>query len=230
MTGKRSKIVAYRRTSTDDQLLGIEAQDRRVRQIALERGCRIVREFTEHESGGDNDRPELAKALAHARGVDAYLVVAKLDRLSRDAAFLMAVYDSGVPVIFGDLPEVDGSAAGRLILQVMASIAEFERRRIGERTREALAALKARGVRLGRPANLTPEGRARGVARAARGRTERAAREMAHLAPMAASWRAAGATLAEIAGRLNAEGYVTRRGGAWRPEQVRRVLARAAGR
>ena len=104
---KRSKIVGYRRTSTDDQRLGIEAQDARLRDIAQEKGCEIARLFTEHESGGDNARPELARALAHARRIDAYLVVAKLDRLARDATFLMTIYDGQVPVIFGDLPEVE---------------------------------------------------------------------------------------------------------------------------
>jgi DNA invertase Pin-like site-specific DNA recombinase len=220
------KIVAYRRTSTDDQLLGIEAQDARVREIAREKRCAIVREFLEHESGGDNARPELAKALAHARRVGAYLVVAKLDRLARDSTFLMSIYDGQVPVIFGDLPEVDGSAASRLLVQMMANIAEFERRRIGERTKEALAILKARGVKLGTPRNLTQAARLKGARHAAVERTARAVREMADVAPIAARMRAEGASLGQIAAHLNAEGYVTRKGTTWRPTQVKRVLDR----
>lgn len=225
---KPTKIVGYRRTSTDDQRLGIEAQDRRLEEIGREKSCEIARVFTEHESGGDNARPELLKALAHARRIGAYLVVAKLDRLARDSAFLMTIFDGQVPVIFGDLPEVDGSAASRLMVQMMANIAEFERRRIGERTREALAVLKARGVKLGTPANLTRAARLKGAHNAAVERTARAVREMADVAPTVARMRAEGASLGQIAAHLNAEGYVTRRGKAWRPEQVRRVLARAS--
>ena len=223
---KRSKIVGYRRTSTDDQRLGIEAQDARLRDIAQEKGCEIARLFTEHESGGDNARPELARALAHARRIDAYLVVAKLDRLARDATFLMTIYDGQVPVIFGDLPEVDGSAASRLMVQMMANIAEFERRRIGERTKEALAVLKARGVKLGTPRNLTHEARVKGARHAAVERTARAVREMADVAPIAARMHAEGASLGRIAAHLNAEGYVTRKGASWRAQQVKRVLDR----
>lgn len=105
------------------------------------------------------------------RRIGAYLVVAKLDRLARDSAFLMTIYDGQVPVIFGDLPEVDGSAASRLMVQMMANIAEFERRRIGERTKEALAVLKARGVKLGTPRNLTRDARLKGARNAAVERT-----------------------------------------------------------
>jgi DNA invertase Pin-like site-specific DNA recombinase len=220
------KIVAYRRTSTDDQKLGIEAQDRRLEEIARDRGCDVVRIFTEHESGGDCDRPELARALAHARRIGACLVVAKLDRLARDATFLMQVYDGQVPVIFGDLPEVDGSAASRFMVQMMAAVAEFERRRIGERTKDALAVLKARGVKLGTPRNLTQAARLKGAQNAAVERTARAVREMADVAPIAARMRAEGASLGRIAAHLNAEGYVTRKGTTWRPMQVKRILDR----
>lgn len=223
---KPDKIVGYRRTSTDDQLLGIEAQDRRIDEIARDKGCPIARVFTEHESGGDCERPELLKALAHAGRIGAYLVVAKLDRLARDATFLMTIYDSKVPVIFGDLPEVDGSAASRLMVQMMAVIAEFELRRIGERTKEALAVLKARGVKLGTPRNLTHEARLKGAKSAALARTAAAVTEMADVAPIAARMRAEGASLGRIAAHLNAEGYVTRKGTTWRPTQVKRVLDR----
>ena len=155
----RCTIVGYLRTSTADQLVGIDAQQTTVRRIAGDRGGAIVRTYVEHESGGRNDRPELDRAIRHARRVGAVLVVAKLDRLARDSGFLMRLYDGNVPILFGDLPEIDGSAASRFMVQVMASMAEFERRRIGERTREAMAELKARGVAFGTPANLD---RARG--------------------------------------------------------------------
>ena len=89
-------------------------------------------------------RPELDKALRHARRIGAALVVAKLDRLARDSTFLMQLYDGDVALIFGDLAEIDGSAASRLMVQMMANIAEFERRRIGERTKEALRSSRHR--------------------------------------------------------------------------------------
>lgn len=226
---KPTAIVGYRRTSTDDQLLGIEAQDARLEQIAGEKGVPILRVFTEHESGGFNERPELLKALRHARRVGAWLVVAKLDRLARDATFLMTVYDGQVPVVFGDLPEVDGSAASRLMVQMMANIAEFERRRIGERTKEALAVLKARGVKLGTPANLTHAARLEGARRSAAARSERAGREMADVAVIVAGLHAEGLSLRKIAARLNDQGEVTREGKSWGPVQVKRILDRARG-
>jgi DNA invertase Pin-like site-specific DNA recombinase len=230
MTSELSKIVAYKRTSTDDQRLGIEAQDEKLRTIARERNGRIVKTFVEHESGGDNTRPELDRAIRHARRIKAVVVVAKLDRLARDSTFLMRLYDGNVPIIFGDLPEVDGSAASRLMIQMMANIAEFERRRIGERTKEALAVLKAKGVKLGTPKNLDQAGRINGARKAAKLRTAKAIDEMADIAELAANMRAGGASLTTIAAALNADGGVTRQGGNWSPTQVKRVLDRAVGK
>jgi DNA invertase Pin-like site-specific DNA recombinase len=168
----------------------------------------------------------LDKAIKHARRVGALLVVAKLDRLARDSSFLMRVYDGDVPIMFGDIPEIDGSAASRLLVQMMANIAEFERRRIGERTREALAALKARGVKLGKPENLTREAQLKGSAAAATRRTIKAVEDMADVAPIAERLRAEGLPLQAIADHLNAEGYATRKGGEWSRVQVKRVLDR----
>jgi len=224
---QRTEIVAYKRTSTDDQRLGIQAQEEKLQQIARDRGARIVKTFTEHESGGDNERPELDKAIRHARRVGAMVVVAKLDRLARDSQFLLKLYNGNVPIVFGDLPEVDGSAASRLIVQMMANIAEFERRRIGERTKEALAMLKAKGVKLGTPANLHQAGRLKGALKAAKNRTAKAVDEMADVAETAAKMRAEGVSLAAIAASLNADGGVTRRGSSWSATQVKRVLNRA---
>ena len=223
---KPAKIVGYLRTSTDDQLLGIDAQRATLQRIAAECHAEIVRTFTEHESGGNPERLELDKSIRHARRINAALVVAKLDRLARDARFLLQLYDGNVPIIFGDLPEIDGSAASRLMVQMMANIAEFERRRIGERTREALAVLKARGVKLGTPANLTRAARLKGARKAAEARRDRAVEEMADIAEIASGMKAQGASLGRIAAHLNAEGYVTRRGKSWSPTQVKRVLDR----
>lgn len=221
-----TKIVAYRRTSTDDQRLGIVAQEATLNRIATERHCDIVRTFTEHESGGDIARVELDKAIRHARRINAYLVVAKLDRLARDSTFLMKLHDGDVPLIFGDLPDIDGSPASRLMVQMMANIAEFERRRIGERTKEALAALKAQGRKLGTPANLTNEARLKGSKKAAMKRIAKAIDDQTDIAEVAVKMRAENASLPQIAAYLNEEGYVTRKGGRWGPTQVLRVLRR----
>jgi DNA invertase Pin-like site-specific DNA recombinase len=223
----RCMIVGYLRTSTDDQLLGIDAQLEALQRIAGDRGCEIVRTFIEHESGGDNERPELVKAISHARRVGAMVVVAKLDRLSRDSTFLMSLYDGNVPIVFGDLPEIDGSAASRFMVQMMANMAEFERRRTGERTKSALAVLKARGVKLGTPENLTQEARIKGAKKAARKRTSQAIEEMADVTPIAVKMRSEGHGLQSIADHLNDEGYVTRQGGNWSATQVMRILNRA---
>src|SRR6185437_3073421 len=101
------KIVGYLRTSTDDQLLGMDAQQDRLRDIARRNSCDIDQVFIEHESGGNNDRPELDRAIRLARRLRATLVVAKLDRLARDQQFLMRLVDGNVPIIFGDLEDVD---------------------------------------------------------------------------------------------------------------------------
>jgi DNA invertase Pin-like site-specific DNA recombinase len=223
-----TKIVAYRRTSTDDQRLGIVAQEATLNRIATERNCEIVRTFTEHESGGDIARVELDKAMRHARRINAYLVVAKLDRLARDSTFLMKLHDGDVPLIFGDLPDVDGSPASRLMVQMMANIAEFERRRIGERTKEALAQLKRQGVKLGTPANLTREARLKGSKSASAKRVARAIEDQSDIAEIAIQMKSEGSTLHQIAAHLNDEGYATRKNGktGWSASQVRRVLKR----
>jgi DNA invertase Pin-like site-specific DNA recombinase len=234
-------IVGYLRTSTDDQLIGIDAQRDRLRDIARRKGADIAQVFIEHESGGKPDRPELDRAIRLARRLRATLVVAKLDRLARDQQFLMRLVDGNVPILFGDLEDLDATTPeGRMMLQVFGTFAEFERRRIGSRTREALKVLKGRGVPLGasRPEcrNLTAEARARGAAAAARARTARAIEEQSDVAAIAAGKRAEGLSLRRIADHLNAEGYPTRNGsvpdpdtrkGGWSAAQVKRVLDRA---
>jgi DNA invertase Pin-like site-specific DNA recombinase len=152
------QLIAYYRVSTERQGqsgLGIEAQQAKVQQMAAERGATVVAEFTEVESGRKADRPQLAAALAEARRLGAAVAVAKLDRIARDAELVLrlsreAAANGMAGFLFADLPDVDATtAAGRMVLTVMASVAEFEARRISERTREALAAAKARGVKLG---------------------------------------------------------------------------------
>lgn len=235
-------IVGYLRTSTDDQLIGIDAQRDRLDDIARRKECTIAQVFTEHESGGNNERPELDRAIRLARRLQATLVVAKLDRLSRDPQFIMRLVDGNVPILFGDLEDLDATTPeGRMMLQIFGTFAEFERRRIGARTREALKVLKGRGVKLGaaRPEsrNLTDEARRKGSEAAGRARTARAIEEQSDVAAIAADLRSAGRSLGWIARHLNDEGYPTRKGsrpdratgkGGWTSALVKRVLDRTS--
>ena len=147
------KFIAYYRVSTQRQGqsgLGLEAQQDAVQKLITFRNGEIVRAFQEVESGASNTRPQLTKALALAKEQSATLVVAKLDRLSRDARFLLTLADGNVPILFGDFPDLDATTpVGRMVLTQMAAVAEFERRRISERVSAALQAAKARGVKLG---------------------------------------------------------------------------------
>lgn len=226
-----TKIVGYLRTSTDDQLLGIDAQEAKLGDIVNRKSCELAQVFTEHESGGKTDRPELDRAIRLARRLKAYLVVAKLDRLARDQQFLMKLVDGNVPIIFGDLEDLDATTPeGRMMLQVFATFAEFERRRIGSRTREALKVLRGRGVKLGaanpKCRNLSADARAKGAEASARSARARAVEEQSDVAAIAAARRAEGMSLRAIAAHLNAEGYPTREGASWTGAQVLRVLRR----
>lgn len=140
------KFVTYLRVSTERQGqsgLGLEAQRAAVAAHVLGRG-EVVAEFVEVESGKRADRPELARALAEAKRAGAVLLIAKLDRLARNVAFIANLLESGVEVTAADMPE-----ANRFVLHIMAAVAEQEGRAISERTKAALAAAKARGVKLG---------------------------------------------------------------------------------
>ena len=219
----RGKFVAYYRVSTDRQGrsgLGLEAQQQAVRDYLNGGRWEPVAEFTEVESGRRNDRPELQKALAACRVHGATLVVAKWDRLARNAAFLLRLRDAGVEVRAVDMPE-----ANRLTVTVMAAVAEHEAEAISARTKAALAAAKARGVVLGKPGNLTAEGAARGRQAGILTRRARASQRAADLAPTIEALRAAGArTLRDLANGLNQQGVPAPRGGSWTAGQVRRTI------
>ena len=221
--------VALYRVSTKrqgDSGLGLEAQEAAVQLMAKARGLQIIASFIEVESGRkkQQDRPQLAAALAEARRTGAVIVLAKLDRLSRDAELLLRLSREAQAnglggFLFCDLPEVDAtSAAGRLILSLMASVAEFESRRIGERTKAALAVRKAAGKPLG--SNL-PKGKIANARRA----TE-AQQRAQKLADMVTGYRRDGLSHAAIAAKLEGAGVPTPSGKPWQAMAVSRILKR----
>ena len=209
------RFVAYERVSTARQGqsgLGLEAQRHAIDSFAASRNATILARFTEVESGKRADRPELAKALQLARLTGATLVISKLDRLSRNAAFLLTLRDSGVRFLACDMPE-----ANELTIGIMALVAQAEREAISRRTKEALAAAKARGVKLGNPngvAGLKAAGKgAVALREAVRANAETFAAE---LAPVIAAIRAEGhVSLRAMAAELNRRGIRARRGGKW---------------
>lgn len=223
------KFVSYLRVSTERQGrsgLGLEAQRRAVADCLNGNGWELVGEFVEVESGRDSERPELAKALACARIHRAQLVVAKLDRLSRDAAFILsALRDADVDFVCADMPQADEMTVG-----ILAVVAEREAKMISERTRKALAEAKARGTKLGNPENLTDEARRKGTRASAEVRGARADRRARDLRGPIDEIRAQGASsLREIAVGLDRRGIPTARGSTWTASAVRRVLRRLEG-
>lgn len=220
------KVVAYYCVSTAGQGrsgLGLEAQRGAVASLCEGRGWSIIAEFTEVESGKRDNRPELEAAKHRAKVTGAVLVVAKLDRLSRNVAFLAALQDSGTRFIAADIPE-----ANELTVHIMAAVAQAERKAISRRTTEALAAAKARGAKLGNPNGAASLQRAsKGNVAAVDALRAGAAERAADLAPVIADIRAGGAaSLPAIARELNELGIATARGGSWHPSSVRNLLAR----
>lgn len=213
-----ARYVSYLRVSTDRQGvsgLGLEAQREAVRQFIGDEGA-LVEEYVETESGKRSDRPELERAIKAAKRERATLVIAKLDRLARSVRFIADLMER-VDFRAADIPQ-----ATPFMLHIHAAVAEEEGRRISERTRQALAAAKARGTRLGSP---VPE---RGSALGAEAAREAADDFAARVEPIIAGIERAGVTsLAGIAQALNARGVASRRGGQWQAAQVSRVLARA---
>ncbi|HZZ78640.1 MAG TPA: recombinase family protein [Gemmataceae bacterium] len=224
-----ANIVAYLRVSTERQGksgLGLEAQRAAVESHAKHTGAHIAQWYIEIESGRVSDRPELLKAIAHARRSRATLVVAKMDRLSRNASFLLALRDAEI-----DLVACDNANASRLTVGILAVVAEDEAERISQRTKAALQAAKARGTLLGaaRPEcrNLTPEAVEKGRKRSIEARKRMASEAYSDLLPIIRDLRDAGKSLASIADELNQQGHCTRHGKAWSAMQVKRVIDRA---
>jgi DNA invertase Pin-like site-specific DNA recombinase len=215
MQAKSTVFTAYYRVSTDGQGrsgLGLEAQRAAVAHYLGSVGGILFAEFTEVETGRRNDRPELEKALAACRKRKARLVIAKLDRLSRNVAFIAAMMDAGVEFVACDNPH-----ATRLTLHILAAVAEHEREMIASRTKAALQAAKVRGVRLGRNAErLAVVNRTAAI--------DRANQIKGLLAELAGS----GMTTRRIAAELTARGIATPLGGRWHPQTVKRVMERVA--
>jgi len=222
--GRRSVISGSPLNRRGRSGLGLEAQREAIERFASAEKFEIASWCTEVETGKGNDalerRPELAKALAAARKLRSPVIVSKLDRLSRDVAFIAGLMAQRVPFIVTEL----GTDADPFMLHVYAALAQKERDLISARTRAALKLKKAAGARLGNRTNLG-EAQKLGAAANARGADAFAA----NVIPIVQSIQAAGiATLKGIADALNARGVRTARGGAWHPQSVARLLTRAA--
>ena len=230
MASSNGKFIAYYRVSTKRQGksgLGLEAQRQAVETYLNGGDWQIVGEFVEVETGKRSDRPELDKALAAARLHRAALVVSTVDRLTRRVSFLSKLLDANVDVRFADLPQIEG-ATGRFLLQQMVAVAELEAGMISKRTKEALAAAKKRGVKLGGDRGFRPSAKVR--AKALAKIEERVAERAADIEPAIRELQASGAqSLRAIAAGLTERGIETARGErSWSPTQVARVLARLA--
>jgi DNA invertase Pin-like site-specific DNA recombinase len=219
----RRPIVAYLRVSTGKQGksgLGIEAQREAIARFAAAEGLVVAFEHVEVETGKGADaldlRPQLRLALDRARKLRCAVVVAKLDRLSRDVAFIAGLMSQHVPFVVAELgPDIDP-----FILHIYAALAEKERSMISARTKEALAQAKARGVRLGNPRLSEVSARGASSMKAA------ADRFAANVLPLVKPLRDEGKSLRAIAAALNERGVPTARGGTWAATQVADVLRR----
>ena len=210
----RGNFVAYYRVSTDRQGrsgLGLDAQQKAVQDYLNGGDWSLVAELTEVETGKRSDRPELAKALALCRKHKGKLVIAKLDRLSRNLAFIATMMDSGVEFV-----AVDNPHANKLTLHILAAVAQHEREMIAERTKAALQAAKQRGRVLGRNAaeNLAPRYRQEALARAVQ------------LAPVLRELADQGFSARGIARELTDRKIGTPNGGSWHAASIRRMLQR----
>jgi DNA invertase Pin-like site-specific DNA recombinase len=221
------KFVCYYRVSTQKQGrsgLGLEAQKQAVADYLNGGSWEVVGAFTEVETGKRSDRPQLAKAFAMCRLHGAKLIIAKLDRLARNAHFLLGLKDAGIDFVAADMP-----SANRLTVGIMAMVAEDEAQRISDRTKAALAAAKKRGTVLGGFRGKVPTAKHRALS--AKALQERADARAADIGPTIRELQAAGATsLRAIAAALNEKGIPTARGnGEWSAVQVMRVLERLQG-
>jgi DNA invertase Pin-like site-specific DNA recombinase len=223
----KGKFIAYYRVSTPKQGasgLGLEAQRTAVLDYLNGGRWQLVGEFKEVESGKNNERPQLAKALAACRVHGAELIIAKLDRLARNVAFISTLMEAGVEFTAVDFPQ-----ANRLTVHILAAVAEHEAAMISARTKAALAAAKKRGVVLGGDrAGIIASQNPKGVKASAKVRRGKAQKHASDLMPIIEDIRAEGAeSLREIAAALNERGIHAPRGGEWQAVQVQRILKAA---
>ena len=219
MTMQTGNFVTYFRVSTAKQGasgLGLEAQQAAVSTYLNGGSWKVLATFTEIESGKNNERPQLAAAIAYCRITGARLLIAKLDRLSRNAAFTLGLRDAGIKFVAADNPE-----ANELTIGILAVVAEAERKAISLRTKDALTAAKARGTVLGGFRGVMPPD----PGKSHEARRANAARFYASVKPMASDLRSKGKTLREIAASMQEKHVLTQNGGKWTPNLVMKVLA-----
>jgi DNA invertase Pin-like site-specific DNA recombinase len=225
------KFISYLRVSRDKQArsgLGIEAQRASVASYLNGGQWTLLAEYVETESGRKTARPKLAAALSHAKAIGAKLVFAKLDRLARNVDLLRSLVASDVDLVFCDLPSVPPGPMGKFLLTQMAAVAELEAGLIGERTKSALAAAKARGVKLGNPNGARAlKGKQKGNAQAVAKIKEKAAQRAIGLQGIVEGIKRSGVTsVRAITDELNRQGISAPRGGDWHPTAVARLLNR----
>ena len=223
---KVQKYVAYYWVSTQKQGnsgLGLDSQRQQVQSFVNCTNC-IIAEFTEIESGKKDNREQLVQAIATAKKEGAKLVIAKLDRLSRNANFIFTLRDSGVDFVCADMPD-----ANTLTIGIFAVMAQHERELISTRTKAGLKVKKERlaleGKKLGTPNNLTPEARQKGLE--TRQHNAATKKENVQATALATMHRQKGATLQTIAGTLNGLGFNTSKGKIFMPTTVKLLLDRA---
>ena len=197
--------------------LGLDAQKAAVADRLNGGRWQIVGEFAEVEGGKRASRPQLDAAIAACKKHKAKLIVAKLDRLSRNVSFLLKLIEAGVEVLFADLPELNG-AMGKFVLITMANVAELEAGLISERTKAALKAAKARGVTLGR----------HGAEVLAPKYQEEARKRAKELAPVIREMHGKGFSMRRMPTELTKRKLKTPRGGAWHPQTVKMIMQRLA--
>ena len=216
------QFIAYYRVSTQRQglsMLGLEAQKNSVLSFLNNRT--ILAEYTDIETGKNDNRPQLLKAIEMAKQTGSTLLIAKLDRLSRNLTFISTLMDTKVKFICCDMPD-----ANELTISIFGALAQWERVRIGDRTRSALQALKARGVKLGKPENFTEAVRQMGTKKLTEIANSNANNQKAKKVINLLNKN--GMSLRQIVVELNDAGFKTSRGHNFGAEQVRRLITKAA--
>jgi DNA invertase Pin-like site-specific DNA recombinase len=220
------KFISYCRVSTARQGasgLGLEAQQKAITDYMNGGDWELIGEYVEVESGKKNDRPKLQDALTRCRNTGATLIIAKLDRLARNVAFISRLMESKVDFVAVDFPQ-----ANRLTVHILAAVAEHEGKMISERVKVALAAAKARGKKLGSPINLTAEAQAKGSRAGTLHKIILADAFAMEMTPIIESYKTQGLNLSQIAAALNRAHILTARGkaGTWTAQGVKNVLLR----